>query len=417
MYNRKTATTTIMALSQNHKGWLQEAVQQGVALGETVQIITESFDKIQFNKKLLMVFSHSLRNCMAEIPCCSAPNISVPSITTSSLVKVQKFLLKTINNDPIDFNDKDVEEIVKAAETLGINIVLVRKPSRNIKPHDVVELSDEPVTQQEVHDVVELPDEPVTQQEVHDVVELPDEPVTQQEVIDVDDEDDDDNGLPMQQVITAAASQSGLRCCQCGTICKGVPAFKEHFQQVCKRDGLSMQQAITAAASQSGLRCQCGTICKGVPALKKHFSQVCKVGQQASSKTSPVQATSSAPMREEEEEAASEDVAKMVGSSSESELLDGDGDISSDEESLQEESERMKNNDTEEESETEPASLMINDDGHKVNEDGELKFKCGLCGKDRKRPTPLKEHYSTTHFYKELCDKFVASNESHSLCR
>ena len=326
MVNFEIATT--VARSQHHVELLQEAVQTSVDLDETIEIITESFTRILFNKKLLLVFSKSLRNCMVDIPCCSLPNITVPSITASSLAKVQEILLKTINNVPIDFDDEDVEEIVEAAETLGIemrNIVLVgggaRRRVKTVQPK--IE-----------REVVELPEEPVTEQV---------------------DEDEDDKALMINVDISSDEEETA-----------------------------------------------------------------------------------------EEDEERSIDMARMVLTnkmetmSSGSELLDGQDDEISDEESLQEESQRMsfsflKNNDSEEGEEDAGEmsfpSLMITPESDnedvstdskanvKVSEDAEPRLRCELCGKPQKGPSALREHYSLTHFFQELFDKFVASNESHTICK
>ena len=66
------------------------------------------------------------------------------------------------------------------------------------------------------------------------------------------------------------------------------------------------------------------------------------------------------------------------------------------------------------------ARQSVDEDGHKVNEDGEPKLRCELCIWHQKGPitvTTLKEHYSVTHFFEELFGKFVASNEFHTCCR
>ena len=299
---------TTLARNQTHPDLLKSALQFLLDQDdETLEIIAMNNKKLLFNKKLLMLFSPSLRTCLADIPCCGVqPSISAPSVSANCVAKVQEILLNTVNNVPIQWSDDDVDDIVEAAEVLGIemkNIRLSLLPRASLS----VKRKRESVLPKIEPDVLELPDEPVTQE--------------------VDEDDLEEGALTINVDVSSDED-------------------------------------------------------------------------------------------DEYEPAAGVDTAEE---NSNSEMLTEDSSdvISDDDESLQEESEDIvfgSVNDSQEEAVLVSADEALNDKTV-PEDDAEPKIRCEICGKAQRGPSSLREHYSLTHFFQELFDKFVAPTGDHTWCR
>ena len=301
---------TTLARNQTHPDLLKSALQLLLDQDdETLEIIAMNNKRLLFNKKLLMLFSPSLRTCLADIPCCGGkPSISAPSVSANCVAKVQEILLNTVNNVPIQWSDDDVEDIVEAAEVLGIEMKNIRLSLLPTASSSSVKRKRDNVLPKIEPDILELPDEPVTQEVDED--DLEEGALT----INVDvSSDEDDEYEPAAGVVDTAEENSN------------------------------------------------------------------------------------------------------------SEMLTEDSSdvISDDDESLQEESEDIvfgSVNDSQEEAGLVSADEALNDKTV-PEDDAEPKIRCEICGKPQRGPSSLREHYSLTHFFQELFDKFVAPTGDHTWCR
>ena len=300
---------TTLARNQTHPDLLKSALQFLLDQDdETLEIIAMNNKKLLFNKKLLMLFSPSLRTCLADIPCCGVqPSISAPSVSANCVAKVQEILLNTVNNVPIQWSDDDVDDIVEAAEVLGIEMKNIRLSLLPTASSSSVKRKRDNVLPKIEPDILELPDEPVTQE--------------------VDEDDLEEGALTINVDVSSDED-------------------------------------------------------------------------------------------DEYEPAAGVDTAEE---NSNSEMLTEDSSdvISDDDESLQEESEDIvfgSVNDSQEEAVLVSADEALNDKTV-PEDDAEPKIRCEICGKAQRGPSSLREHYSLTHFFQELFDKFVAPTGDHTWCR
>ena len=315
---------TTLARNQTHPDLLKSALQLLLDQDdETLEIIAKNNKRLLFNKKLLMLFSPSLRTCLADIPCCGVqPSISAPSVSANCVAKVQEILLNTVNNVPIQWSDDDVEDIVEAAEVLGIemkNIRLSLQPRASLS----VKRKRESVLPKIEPDVLELPDEPVTQEVDED--DLEEGALT----INVDvSSDEDDEYEPAAGVDTAEENSNS-------------EMLTEDSSDVISDDDESLQEESESKMSFSFLKSQ---------------------------------------------DPESEDI--VFGSV----------------------------NDSQEEAVLVSADEALNDKTV-PEDDAEPKIRCEICGKAQRGPSSLREHYSLTHFFQELFDKFVAPTGDHTWCR
>ena len=163
------------AWDKNHPETLLVALRSSFKEKDVIEIIASSGARILFNKKLLLLFSRTIRKCLADLPCCEAPtSITLVDINIGALKKVKEILENTLHDVTTEFSQEDIEEIVAAAKALGIEMTNVKVSSKTgkAKMKRKKSLSSEPLTPARYlsertddteADVVQLEEEPVTE--------------------------------------------------------------------------------------------------------------------------------------------------------------------------------------------------------------------------------------------------------------
>merc|ERR1740123_1366848 len=128
-------------------------------------------------KKLLLLFSKTIRKCLADLSCCEPPSsITLVDINIRALKKVKEILENNLYDVTTGFIQEDTNEVVEAAKALGIDMMSVcvssetgktkkRKKSRSKVSKDFLEPARySPIRKDNAEqEVVQLEDEPVTE--------------------------------------------------------------------------------------------------------------------------------------------------------------------------------------------------------------------------------------------------------------
>jgi len=116
-------TSSVIISSPSHLDILRNATVSAIKNSEDICIFTgvESSQKMMFRKNLLVMFSRTLRICLAEDP--ANNTIVLPDLSIKYLDKVHEILLKTIQQEDITLTeDYEMEKITETAEVLGIRM-------------------------------------------------------------------------------------------------------------------------------------------------------------------------------------------------------------------------------------------------------------------------------------------------------
>ena len=147
-------SSEVKARTKNHPDNLVTALRSSLKEKDVIEIIASSGARILFNKKLLVLFSRTIRQCLAELPCCEAPtSITLVDINIRALKKVKEVLENNVHDVATKSSQDDIEEVVEAARALGIemsnvkvsatmeNTKIKRNTSLSKGPHDSLALS------------------------------------------------------------------------------------------------------------------------------------------------------------------------------------------------------------------------------------------------------------------------------------
>jgi len=124
---------------------------------DKITIVAGDWNSVTFKKSLLIMFSKTMRSCLASLSCCSEPTIFLPDCSTESVSKVQDILEKQFTETK-GKSFKDTQTVLEAANALGINIdnldyVARRVVYPSIKAReDVSRLSEEPESSNHIMD-------------------------------------------------------------------------------------------------------------------------------------------------------------------------------------------------------------------------------------------------------------------------
>ena len=147
-------SSEVKARTKNHPDNLVTALRTSLKEKDVIEIIASSGARILFNKKLLLLFSRTVRQCIAELPCCVASSsITLVDINIRALKKVKEILENNVHDVATKSSQDDIEDVVEAARALGIEMSNVKvsatmgntKRNRNKSiskaPHDSLALS------------------------------------------------------------------------------------------------------------------------------------------------------------------------------------------------------------------------------------------------------------------------------------
>ena len=147
-------SSEVKARTKNHPDNLVTALRSSLKEKDVIEIIASSGARILFNKKLLVLFSRTIRQCLAELPCCEAPtSITLVDINIRALKKVKEVLENNVHDVATNSSQDDIEEVVEAARALGIemtnvkvsatmeNTKIKRNKSMSKAPQDSLQLS------------------------------------------------------------------------------------------------------------------------------------------------------------------------------------------------------------------------------------------------------------------------------------
>ena len=111
------------ARNKNHPETLLSALRSSFKEKDVIEIIAKSGARILFNKKLLVLFSRTIRKCLEDLPCCVSPSsITLVDINIRALKKVKEILDNSLHDVTTEFNQDHTEEVVQAARALGIEM-------------------------------------------------------------------------------------------------------------------------------------------------------------------------------------------------------------------------------------------------------------------------------------------------------
>ena len=132
---------------------------------EVIEIITSSGARILFNKNPLILFSKTIRTCLAEIPCYHPQAITMADSNIRALKKVNEILENNLHGVTTEFcqDQEDLKEVVEAAKAIGIEMKNVRISTTRGKAISKAEVSSFSKAKVDPH-VVELEEEPVTEE-------------------------------------------------------------------------------------------------------------------------------------------------------------------------------------------------------------------------------------------------------------
>jgi len=147
---KKVETTEIKTLlqknTQDHYNDMKIAVDTILQNEDKITVVVGDWNSVTFKKSLLIMFSKTMRSCLASLSCCSEPTIFLPDCSTESVSKVQDILEKQFTETK-GKSFKDTQTVLEAANALGIdidNLDYVARVNPSIKAReDVSRLSEE----------------------------------------------------------------------------------------------------------------------------------------------------------------------------------------------------------------------------------------------------------------------------------
>ena len=153
------------AWTKSHSENLLSAMRSSCEAREVIEIITSSGARILFNKNLLILFSKTIRTCLAEIPCYHPQAITMADSNIRALKKVNEILENNLHGVTTEFyqDQEDLKEVVEAAKAIGIEMKNVRISTTRGKARSKAEISSFSKAKVDPH-VVELEEEPVTEE-------------------------------------------------------------------------------------------------------------------------------------------------------------------------------------------------------------------------------------------------------------
>ena len=88
-----------------------------------IDLIAGSGERVSFDKNLLVIFSRSIRKCLADLPCCEIPtSITLVDIKFRALKNVKELLENSLRDVETELSHEDIEDFFEAAEALGIQM-------------------------------------------------------------------------------------------------------------------------------------------------------------------------------------------------------------------------------------------------------------------------------------------------------
>ena len=177
LHDMVITTSESRAWTKDHPENLLAALRSSLKEKDVIEIIASSGARILFNKKLLLLFSKTIRKCLADLPCCEPPSsITLVDINIRALKKVKEILENNLHDVTTEFIQEDTNEVVEAAQALGIDMMNIcvssgtgktkkRKKSISKIPKDSLALARYSSIRKanSEQEVVQLEDEPVTE--------------------------------------------------------------------------------------------------------------------------------------------------------------------------------------------------------------------------------------------------------------
>jgi len=128
--------TLVQKNSKDHSKDLNVAIEDIFKSDEEITIISSDKKAVTFNKSLLILFSKSMRSCLATFSCCSFPTIFLPDCSAESVIKVHDILVKQVTKSGTK-SFKDANTVVETARALGIEVDVEFGASVLVKPRNV----------------------------------------------------------------------------------------------------------------------------------------------------------------------------------------------------------------------------------------------------------------------------------------
>ena len=394
------------AWARNHPENLLAALRSSIKEKDVIEIIASSGARILFNKKLLLLFSRTIRKCLADLPCCEPPSsITLVDINIRSLKKVKEILENNLHDVNTEFGQEDVEEVVEAAKALGIEMTNVKLSSSKgkIKKKRKKSISNDSFARYSLErsakaepDLVQLEDEPVMMEnvtpgsnKVEQDMDFDDErpleisvDISSDEESQDDEDDDDTRQYGPEDTILTRPQNTLLEASEETKLLRDYPDNTdedESLQEESKPESEKISFSFLSGIDSTNTSTE-------IPKRSLHGSK-----KEHTEDTTLMIEDGSAVFRDH----------FLSGLSGETETLPNG---SSSEAAAEAES--------------------------------EFKLRCDLCGKPQKGPSALREHYSITHFFEvkmiviyessylcneicfqELFQEYVVPTESHTFCR
>ena len=388
------SSTLVKNVAKDHQNNLLNAARglfkqdKNVAKQENVIEIYsgEHSEKILFNKKLLLLFSKTIRSCFAEDPCCAPqPSLIVPTIPGKIVAKIQEILLKTVFDEQINFDDVDLEQIVDAAELLGIEIKNIRVMANfSRKKKEMVK--------------------PALAMQEPEVVDVFDEDKPLQINVDISSDEEDGNDFD--------SDEEG----EMGNVDMGNLAVQNTSSKFLTNSVASASGQIEAGAD---------LILKGTPEIQEvgHSKGVTSLLEEDEDSDNDSDDEDES-LQEESEEAEPSTTNEKISFSFLKKEYNSDGSITTattkDMDSVSNALQKLQQL---QQVDTETVATNFENQGDVKGDEQEsgkssedVGLKCKLCEKPQKGPSALREHYASTHFFQELYDIYVKGTSSETWC-
>jgi len=131
--------------TRDHCKDMKIAIENTFQNEDQITIVTGDWKYVPFKKSLLILFSKTMRSCLASLSCCSEATIFLPDCSTDTVSKVQDLLEKQYT-ETVGKSFKVIQSVVEAANALGLdidNLDYVAPLNPSIKARNEVNLSDE----------------------------------------------------------------------------------------------------------------------------------------------------------------------------------------------------------------------------------------------------------------------------------
>jgi len=383
-------TSESRAWTKDHPENLLAALRSSLKEKDVIEIIASSGARILFNKKLLLLFSKTIRKCLADLSCCEPPSsITLVDINIRALKKVKEILENNLYDVTTGFIQEDTNEVVEAAKALGIDMMSVCVSSETGKTK----------TKKRKKSISKIPKDSLAPARYstirkanaeQEVVQLEDEPVTEN----VGEGQEDDGQAP--------------------TWGSGNMDYDDRPLEISV--DISSDEEYEAEGEGQGTIFQSSqdTILQN----KINDSRLLHEDSDNGDEGEFLQEEG----KPESEKISFSFLSGIDGSKTSTEippknnLYELKTEQSEDCTPLTQDRTTIFNQHMS--AETEPIVSGPFTEGAQASSDAEseLKLRCDLCGKPMKGPSALREHYSITHFFEELFQEYVEPSESHTVC-